>query len=626
MHGVPSPRRPDEWGYRALARSLASVETHNAWLGQVLDYIDGRLDLADHQLLVLLKLTLSAGDELDDRWAARIRQTVVGFRYGITEPGEDNMCTWTENHQLLFATCEYFAGQLYPREVFGNDGRRGSVKHARAKERLLRWLEDRFHHGFSEWLSNTYYDLVVAGLTLLVDHAADEDLATRAAMVLDLVLLDMALHRYDGHFQAPGGRVYRSQKMHPERAETEAVMQAAFGVPPRFNHTQVSGIFVARERYEVPPVITEIATADGARVIRSSHGRDIEDAMRDVAKRHRSGHDEDRLLDQVLTAWGQQAYVTPETVTITMRALERYRLGRNRFLKPLSAFTKVPSGVGQRALLKTLKPIIEGTALHRANVLTYRTPNYQISSVQSYRPGEFGDQQHLWQASLPGGINIFSTHPGSTHLAGEARPGTPSAWVGNGINPQVGQHHNVVMVLHDLGGRRGYLEARRHEFTHLYFPFVKFDQTQLGSRLLAGRVGTSLVGVLSLERLEMVSQTEVVQRGGVTGWALVTSDLSEFRSLAEFTVRLKQASLRLKSNRMTLDLNHANSPSSGPAAHRYQLTWRGGFAVDGVGQNNQFQRYDCDWVRAVRQADRIVVRGLHQSLTLSWRAGTRVQG
>ena len=82
------------------------------------------------------------------------------------------MTFWSENHQVLFATAEYLAGQLWPRTIFrvGNSFRRegagktrstdllGSQRMDRAKPRLLRWLNDRMRFGFSEWNSPGYYD------------------------------------------------------------------------------------------------------------------------------------------------------------------------------------------------------------------------------------------------------------------------------------------------------------------------------------------------------------------------------------------------------------------------------------------------------------------------------------
>ena len=56
-----------------------------------------------------------------------LQECVLGFRYWHDEPGLDAMCYTTENHSILFHTCEILAGQLYPNRLFGNAGHNGSM-------------------------------------------------------------------------------------------------------------------------------------------------------------------------------------------------------------------------------------------------------------------------------------------------------------------------------------------------------------------------------------------------------------------------------------------------------------------------------------------------------------------
>jgi len=52
----------------------------------------------------------------------------------------------------------YLAGGLYPDEIFSNSGETGRQKVELNRKRILRWLDLRFHTGFSEWLSHVYYE------------------------------------------------------------------------------------------------------------------------------------------------------------------------------------------------------------------------------------------------------------------------------------------------------------------------------------------------------------------------------------------------------------------------------------------------------------------------------------
>ena len=73
-----------------------------------LDFIDKRIDCSDFVLLGILRLLLQFGDaiSLSDRIIEKAKETVLGFKYWPDEPGRDSMCTWTENHQILFSVCE----------------------------------------------------------------------------------------------------------------------------------------------------------------------------------------------------------------------------------------------------------------------------------------------------------------------------------------------------------------------------------------------------------------------------------------------------------------------------------------------------------------------------------------
>ena len=54
-------------------------------------------------------------------------EAVINFKYWHDEPGVDAMCYTTENHSILFHTCEVLAGQLFPYETFTNTGETGSL-------------------------------------------------------------------------------------------------------------------------------------------------------------------------------------------------------------------------------------------------------------------------------------------------------------------------------------------------------------------------------------------------------------------------------------------------------------------------------------------------------------------
>ena len=452
----------------------------------------------------------------------------------------------------------------------------------------------------------------VCALTLVADYA-DEPLATQASMVLDLLMLDLAMHRLDGRFIASAGRAYTTQKTTPARAEVNTILASAFGESPDFAPDNLSGIFLDRVRYGVPEAIRDIAASSGAHTIKTSQGLDLSEVAGQVALHHSAEGISGLHEALVRQYWGAEAFATAEASATTLRAFKEYGLATNRFLAPLEPFTRLPGRMGLTTIIRSINPMHAGTALQRADVQTHRTPNYLLSSAQHYQPGGFGDQQSLWTAALPRDVTVFGTHPGSTVLSGASRPSTPSPWVGNGINPDIAQFGNCLLVLHDLRVRRGYLEGRRHELTHLYFPLVKFDETRLSPHIAAGRVDDSYIGVVSMQVMELASEAELVQRGDVTGYAVLMADRSDFGSLRRFVDALKGYPLRYSRSTLTFHT----------AAHRMELTWKGRTLMDGAPVLSHYPRYESPWVNAPRHPERIEVAGRGHVLTLDWATGTR---
>lgn len=571
-------------------------------LGELCEFVDTRRDCSDFRVLALLALELAGA--VPDEAQELVTRTLVGFKYWMSEPGDDAMCFWSENHQLLFATCEYLAGATHPDQTFSNDRRLGSAHRDGARERLLRWLDLRFRFGFSEWLSPVYYEEDVAALTLLVDHAPDEDLAARATVVLDLLLLDCALHRFDGHLVASSGRLYEEQKKHPATAELRTVLDHAFtDEPVSADWNRLGMLFCLRRRYEVPETIRAIAREPGPRTVRTGHGLEIAQAAALY------GSDDPETTGSLL--WSMEAFVNPGAVRATMRAYDTWGMRTNPFLSGLAALEWVPAPLLSTGV-RLVRPVVAGTALERAQVTTTRSDSYVLSAAQHYRPGEFGDQQHLWQVVLPGGVPIFATHPGGPLVDDATRQKTPSSWVGNGVNPDVGSVGPVLLAVYDTRGRRGFGEASRVRGSHLYVPFAELDETAEGSHWLAARRGEGLVGVLATSPLLPESDTARRQHGSVTGWVVICAELDDHGSLDAFCGWLARCSVELSGSRLT-----ASTPDGLYRVHRGR-TYHDGRVVPVPGS-----RFDTPWISAPYDADALEVSAGGGTLRLG-RDGSRV--
>ncbi|MBQ6931458.1 MAG: hypothetical protein IJN38_04940 [Clostridia bacterium] len=75
------------------------------------EYMNRRFDCADFRAQMLFKIYKDCGEKLSPECKVLIKNTFLNFKYSMDEPGDDSMCYWSENQQLLFAVSEYLAGQ-----------------------------------------------------------------------------------------------------------------------------------------------------------------------------------------------------------------------------------------------------------------------------------------------------------------------------------------------------------------------------------------------------------------------------------------------------------------------------------------------------------------------------------
>ena len=614
MRSVTAPKRADRSTAPGEWPVFGGDELDATDVARLVDFVNARLNLADHKLLLLLKTLFECDLELDAETRESIVRAALGFRYSLLDPGTDSMITWTEPHQLTFAVAEYLAGQLFPDETFTVDQRLGERKQRSAAARLDVWMSDRFRYGFSDWLSGVSQQIEAAALAMLIDYADDEALVTRAAMVLDLIMLDAALHSFNGVYAASAGRITSEVARHAETSPFSRVWNSAFGTGHQgtCDYDDIGALFCSRKTYEVPRAIAEIAERAKVRRVRTSQGLDLDEVARELARDPR--HARSSKLDLLRMHGVMNALTTPGTISASLDAYDDLGLDKHRAFAPMAQFTKVPK-LARKTVFNALNPIVAGMALQRANVTTFATRNYQLSSVQRYHPGTFGDQQHVWQARLPGNISVYGNHPGTTTLNIESRAPSPDYWVGNGILPDVAQHDNVLLAISDLRGRKGHYEGKRHDLVHFYFPALLFDETRFGVRWVAGRSNNSYLAIIGTDPLEPVSDVEVIQRGQVTGYAIVLADDEEVTSMADFVRQVKAHMLTLRGNKLSLVNPYG----------RYELTWGGDFVVGGHKVVTEHARYESHWVNAPRFPSRIEVRGSAHTLELDWGNVTRHQ-
>jgi hypothetical protein len=585
-------------------------------------FLDGRWDTADFRLPTLTRLLWLYGYRLDAAAAARIKAALLGFKYWMDQGGEDSMCYWSENHQILFATGEYLAGRLFPDEVFGNDGKTGREHEAIARQRLLAWLGQRWRYGFIEWHSNTYYVEDAAPLANLVDFAGemrnglpgDAEIATKAAIVLDLLLYDLASQSWNGVFVSTMGRAYEQGKKGGGGDSLRGITQWAFGSERRPHRGGGMDLnLILSRKYRVPAALRAIALDPREVVVRASTGLDLGELRGEGLISGKT--------PQMMMLWGMEAFSNPEAIETTVNYTHDQRMFSNEFLHDLSI---VDIGLLRETGLlplasRVLRPVSDGVAIQRANTYTYRTPCFQLATAQRYHPGGYGDQQHIWSATLSPTVSIFTTHPAGPRSARGVLGNSPGHWVGNGRNPDAAQHRNVVLAIYDVPDRKGFMEQTLLKQTHAYFPRQLFNESSVEGQRAFGRIGEAWVALVAANPLSYAegSDDDLVQKGARTAWVCELGSPATDHSFAAFKNRVMANAFVFDAARRVLSYSTTD--------RRLALAWGGGFTVNGKAVATDYPRFDSPWVKAPRKPDTILIEAGGRKLELSFDPMRRIE-
>lgn len=470
-YGTPAQRRKEALEDAARRSTNVFAEIAKMALGkwaqvrqevieETIESINRRADCSDFYLVGLLGMLLRYGDDpaFPKELEFALADCVMNFKYWMDEPGEDAMCFWSENHQILFHTCEVLAGQLYPDRFFANANQPGSWHRAKGERLALAWLRKRAAGGFREWDSNTYFEEDVLALSHLADLAESVEVAEMAAVVLDKLLFLLAVNSYRGVFGSTHGRTYTPYIRGGRFEPTAGISRIAWGMGV-FNDRILGSVSLAcAANYELPEVIAAVA------------------------------------LDQPAEMWNRERH----------------------------------AGVME-------EEIDCATGAWEVNKVTYKTLDYMLASAQSYRPGEPGYQQHIWQATLGPDAVVFVTHPACSSDDNSHRP---NFWHGNAILPRVAQWKDVLLAVYRLP------EDDWMGFTHAYFPMAAFDEAVVEDGWALARQGNGYVALTAAGGLELITQgrtayREVRSPGRENVWVCQMGRAEVDGSFADFKLKVK---------------------------------------------------------------------------------------
>lgn len=381
----------------------------------------------------------------------KVRADVLG---GDAEPKAE-MEYWSENHYIMFASSEYLAGQLWPDETFqpgkgyvdpelktpwgtveGTLEMSGIRRKERGKARVLKWLNNRLRFGWAEFNSSGYYREHLQALLNLGDFAVDSEVREKARIAIDLLMFDMMRYHHKGGMGAAGGRSQFKSKVSAWDNATGDVVEMLLGTRGLFGDgdSQIGAHF-ATSTYDVPDVLLEIGAYPVSGVDRSRVSITFDEAPRyaintadnsDEMNSIRAGYadkvrkyykfvidayqtiedthyDYTGYDDDVVFWWTTSAYLNDPIRRETLRCIGKFQLNETGVFKELAGFIAVV------AELVDLGSLLDGSTRTRANIITYRTPQFMMSSVQNFRPGQLNFQSSVSQVSLTGALRVFTT-------------------------------------------------------------------------------------------------------------------------------------------------------------------------------------------------------------------------
>ena len=585
-------------------RELKAGEIISDWnrLEGAFQFIDGQYDCSDFRLVNLLRILYEFGESIPDTSVKSIENTLFNFRYWWDEPGENSMCYWSENHQILFAMAEHLAGQKYKDVVFMNSGLTGAQHMEKARIRILDWLEMRWKYGFTEFNSEVYYKEDIGALINLIDFSEDSEITTKAMIILDLLIYDVAAQSIGSMFVTATGRSYQNSR----KGGPNISLGNFTNYLRRESDMITSGIMQAlaySEKYHIPAVFTEIIHDTNTVVIRLSNGMDLSELKAEGY----DGTDSRSMMMQ----WGMEAFSNPETIGKTMHIVRKYKMFGNWFLKDLKYmdFTLIRMFGIEPFLSRLLNPQTNGVAIQRGNTYTYRTADYSIYTAQKYHPGTYGDQQHISGMNVSDRFCIFHNHPA---LEKDVKHQSPNYWVGYGHLPHVAQDENVSMAIYHLPDKKGWLEMSLLDYTHAYFPTELFDTTMFHGNRIFGKSGNTYCALIGNNELQFREGTtdDLLQQGKNTCWIIEAGSKKEDGTFCDFVSRIMENEVHFDEQNLIL-----NYKSKGKT---YRLTFRKDFLVNGKPVDIDYPRFDSPYCREARKPETITISHNGKSLFLDF--------
>jgi len=240
------------------------------------------------------------------------------------------------------------------------------------------------------------------------------------------------------------------------------------------------------------------------------------------------------------------------------------------------------------------------------DLVTYKTPDYLLTSAQDYHPGQRGSTQQLWQANFGPAATIFVNHP-TNQSEQEVRQ--PNFWRGNGVLPRIAQWQDALIALHHLP------DDDWLGYTHAYLPVHAFDEYLLRDGWAFVRKNSGYAALTAAAGLELITTVpsafcELRSVGLRNIWFLQLGRAAQDGSFADFQTKI-----------LALDVTFADLAIHTTTLRGESLDfgWEGPLLVNEQEQPlHNFPHIDHPFCQADNAADQLEIRFGDQLLRLNF--------
>ena len=614
------------------------------------EYIKNRYDCADFRAQLLFKIYKDCHDKLSTECRELIKSTFLGFKYFMDEPGDDSMCYWSENHQILFAVSEYLAGQEWEAEIFTNSNMTGLQHKEKAKERIDAWMHQRFSFGFSEYLSNNYLAEDIAPMANFIAYAHDPQAVERMKIITDLLWLDVALHCTKNRFVSTSTRMYGNNKIgniygnsivsamnvlwgreaaekllcSPDTEETEkALITEALQKKPNYITVCFTDI-VKKGLYTLPEAIKDIALCEDSFVSKMSCGLSEQDMVKEKLVGEKP--------HQIMAQWGAEGFTNPELIENTLQYVKNNNMYRNAFIGYFRFLNlTVLKKVNWKKFAEKHNIMPHGILTGRGNIYAYSTPLYTLATSVMKDVDMCGAQEHIWVADIAENLTLFTTHPAGN---GKGRFGSsPGYWIGNGRRPASAQHKNVNITIYKIPEKNRFGEFGISKITHAYMPREFYDELTLSGNTVTARKNNVFValisdGLLSYKPFDKASADGIHKHRNIPENIRLSREFDLVRQGGRYHTYITEISDSTKETydafcerirKNTADFTADGSVTYITDGNTLSLSYKGDFKVNEAPEDTEYLRYDSRFCRAPRKPDSIFIDSGKHTLLLDYK-------